>query len=188
MTKRVTVSIPDELHEKMEKWKDSLNYSGVFQEAITEVIDRKERFTADIKEGLNMEALAERFMSEEEKDTALWKEQGNKDGILWMQKAKRNEVMRALKIWERYNSVGGQNPLEDSILGEYFQNMKEQYEFDDPEYDNYGSFTLSDDFLNWFIGWTDAVEKAWDEINKIIEQKEADKTVQRLKSQKEEQQ
>jgi len=182
MTKRVTVSIPDELHEKMEKWKDSLNYSGIFQEAVSEVVDRKERFTADIKEGLDMEELAERFMKEEGEDMKKWEEQGRKDALLWLKVARRKELMRALKIWERYDDRN-ENPLDDSILGEYFKEIMQDHEFDEPERDGW-LLHLPDDFERWLDGWTDAVAEAWDEINKIIEQKEADKIIQQNKANK----
>jgi len=42
MTQKITISIPDELHEKMQHWKDSFNYSGLFQDAVSKEIQKRE--------------------------------------------------------------------------------------------------------------------------------------------------
>ena len=44
MVKRITVSVPDELHEKMEKWRSNFNFSKVFQNAVSGAIQKKEDF------------------------------------------------------------------------------------------------------------------------------------------------
>jgi len=41
VTKRVTVSVPDELHEKLEAWKGKLNFSKVFQDAVSVAMGKK---------------------------------------------------------------------------------------------------------------------------------------------------
>jgi len=50
MTRKVTISVPDELHEKMEKWRGKLNFSGIFQEAIACEIHKKELFKTKLEE------------------------------------------------------------------------------------------------------------------------------------------
>ncbi len=42
MAQKITISVPDELHEKMQQWKDSFNYSGLFQDVVSKEIQRKE--------------------------------------------------------------------------------------------------------------------------------------------------
>ena len=42
MVKRTTISIPDELYEKMEKWSKSINFSKEFREHISGIIHNKE--------------------------------------------------------------------------------------------------------------------------------------------------
>ena len=54
MAKRVTVSIPDMLHEKMEKWRESFNLSKMFQDAVMEAIQKKEDFQKRIREDLDL--------------------------------------------------------------------------------------------------------------------------------------
>lgn len=57
MAKKITISVPDELHEKMTKWKDSFNFSQVFQNAITFEIENKERFRFKLKEEKSMQDI-----------------------------------------------------------------------------------------------------------------------------------
>jgi predicted CopG family antitoxin len=49
MSPNVTLSFPDDLYEKIEKWKDSLNLSEVFRIAISKEIKRKEVFQKRLK-------------------------------------------------------------------------------------------------------------------------------------------
>ncbi|MGD0237177.1 MAG: hypothetical protein ABSC55_21940 [Syntrophorhabdales bacterium] len=44
MTPRISLSVPDDLRKKMEKWKKEFNFSKVCQEAIEREIAKKERF------------------------------------------------------------------------------------------------------------------------------------------------
>ena len=57
MTRKITISVSDELHEKMMKWKDSFNFSKIFQKYITREIEYKERFQAKLKEDQSMEEI-----------------------------------------------------------------------------------------------------------------------------------
>jgi hypothetical protein len=44
MAAKITLSVPDGLKAKMDKWKDQFNYSKICQEAIERAIGKKERF------------------------------------------------------------------------------------------------------------------------------------------------
>ena len=44
MTQKVTLSIPDMLHEKLNKWRESFNLSKMFQDALLDAIQKKEEF------------------------------------------------------------------------------------------------------------------------------------------------
>jgi len=44
MAKKITISVPDDLYEKMTEWKSSLNFSKVFQNAISVMIQKKRNF------------------------------------------------------------------------------------------------------------------------------------------------
>ena len=57
MTKKITISVPDELHEKMEKWKGSFNFSKIFQSAISIEIEKKERFIMKSENNKSLEEI-----------------------------------------------------------------------------------------------------------------------------------
>ena len=49
MVKRVTISVPDDLHEKMEKWREQFNFPQLFQKTIAAAIKNKEDFQNRLK-------------------------------------------------------------------------------------------------------------------------------------------
>ena len=44
MAQKITLSIPDLLHEKLKEWRASFNLSKMFQEVVTDAILKKEEF------------------------------------------------------------------------------------------------------------------------------------------------
>ena len=50
MSKKVSISVPDELHEKMAKWRKSLNFSKIFQDVVSNEIGKKENYLTKLKE------------------------------------------------------------------------------------------------------------------------------------------
>ncbi|MGA2226672.1 MAG: hypothetical protein ABSH41_19710 [Syntrophobacteraceae bacterium] len=50
MTKKITVTVPDNLHRKLEKWRPQINISKICQDALTIEIDKKERFQTKLAE------------------------------------------------------------------------------------------------------------------------------------------
>lgn len=59
MSPKITISVPDALYEKIQKWKDSFNFSKVFQNAISNEIAKKERFQDKLKEDETIEEVLE---------------------------------------------------------------------------------------------------------------------------------
>jgi hypothetical protein len=57
MSKNITISVPDDLFEKMGKWKNSLNFSKIFQRAISSEIEKRERFQQKVKEEKSMKQI-----------------------------------------------------------------------------------------------------------------------------------
>ena len=50
MVKKVTLSVPDELFKEMKKWRKALNFSRIFQEAISNEVQKKELFKTKLRE------------------------------------------------------------------------------------------------------------------------------------------
>ena len=50
MVKKVTSSVPDELFKEMQKWRKALNFSRIFQEAVSNEVQKKELFKTKLRE------------------------------------------------------------------------------------------------------------------------------------------
>ena len=50
MVKKGTLSVPDELFKEMQKWRKALNFSRIFQEAISNEVQKKELFKTKLRE------------------------------------------------------------------------------------------------------------------------------------------
>jgi hypothetical protein len=173
MVKRITVSVPDELHEKMETWKNSFNYSKVFQEAISSAIQKKVEFKNRLKEKTTMEQVIERLKQEKTESNKDWFDQGKLDALDWAKAASYEDLLYAIN-WEPMNSIGATvssyDPTQDENLGGYFQDILE-IEYKDVmrmiETGNY-NYIPNDIFAAWEEGWVEGVSEFWGEIkNKI---------------------
>ena len=83
MVQRINVSVPDELYEEIQRYKDSLNLSGVFQNAVAEKIEAKEKyrkFKEQQKGGKDMQQIVSRLRKEKQEfETASYAD-GRKEG------------------------------------------------------------------------------------------------------------
>lgn len=163
MTKKITISVSDELHEKMMKWKDSFNFSKVFQDAISGLIQKKEDFQKRLKGDETMPEIIERLKREKAEAENQWFDTGKNDGIDFAKSTSYEELRHALdyepvkELLERENVVS-YDPSHDDILGDYFGDMCEEYSFGFPN--NF--------FIEWESGWKEGVEEFWKEVkNKI---------------------
>jgi hypothetical protein len=126
MTKKVTLSVSDELSEKMEKWKDSFNFSGIFQEAITEAIQRKEDFQKRLKEDPKMNEIIERLRKEKAESEKEWFEIGKTEGLEWAKVSSYDELQIVL------TADGDEIPMDllnknDDVNEEWFQEQVYDY-------------------------------------------------------------
>lgn len=114
MAKKVTISIPDMLHEKLEKWRESFNLSKMFQDAVVEAIQRKEEFQKRIREDLDLGQIIDRLRAEKQQSETNSLEAGKNDGIRWAKTAHYDELQYALH-WSDL-----ENATKDKVLGHYF--------------------------------------------------------------------
>ena len=146
MTKKVTISVPDDLHEKMQEWRDDFNFSAIFQEAVNKAIERKEGFKRRLGEVTTMAQVIERLRKEKAESSLSYFEQGKKDGLEWAMAASYDEIQYALS----YNYRTGVDPTHDEILGDYFADLLE---------DQYAPMPLGN-FVSWVEGWKEAMREA----------------------------
>ena len=158
MAKKVTISIPDMLHEQLEKWRESFNLSKMFQDVIAEAIHKKEEFQKRIREDLDLTQVIERLRREKLESDGNCFDTGRGDGIRWAKTAHYNDLQYALH-W----TVTEDKAPADQILGDYFSEIK----FGNRLFDSatpYGA----EYFLSYLRGWKSGVEQFWEEVRDKI--------------------
>lgn len=153
MAKKVTVSIPDMLHEKMEKWRESFNLSKMFQDAVTEAIQKKEELQKRIREDLDLNQIVERLRNEKMQSEGNYYEMGKLDGVQWAKAAHYEDLIYA-RSWE-----GFVNATKDSVLGEYFTEKMRANPLMEETPDGIN------EYLRVYLeGWKNGVDQFWNEI------------------------
>jgi len=156
MPKRITISVSDGLHQKMMEVKEVFNFSKVFQDAITELIERREDFQKRLKGDDKMTEIIERLRKEQAESESYFFEDGKVEGLDWAKSAHYEEIQYVLS-WD----VRGE-PADDSVL-EYFN----EYYLEDDEYPlfSYGTDAWVNESMEKFLeGWKEGVVSFWDEI------------------------
>jgi hypothetical protein len=157
MARKVTVSIPDMLYEKMERWRRSFNLSRMFQDAVAEAIQKKEDFQKRLQEDLDLSEVIARLRKEKARSEGDFFDTGKCDGVLWAKSAGYDDIMYAL-AWEDLD-----NALQDRILGSYFS---EKIEAGKPPAMNNG--TVNEYTRLYLRGWKKGLTEFWNEIkNKL---------------------
>ena len=82
MVQRINVSVPDDLFEQIKNYKDDLNLSGIFQKAVAEKIEAKEKYRQfkEQKRGKSMQDIISRLKKEKEEFETSSYEDGRKEG------------------------------------------------------------------------------------------------------------
>ena len=117
MSKKITVSVPDDLHLKMNEWRESFNFSKIFQKAVSTMIQRKEEFQKRLRSNIDMAAIAERLRREKLESQTESSELGRKEGVKWARSAHYKELQYALE-W-----LPQGNPQRDEVMGDYFTDL-----------------------------------------------------------------
>ena len=158
MTKKITISVSDELHEKMMEWKDSFNFSQVFQNAISGLIQKKEDFQKRLKGDENMTAIIERLKKEKGESEHEWFEIGKDKGLQWAKLAHWDELMLIIDM------EGNEIPIEK--LTE-IESANEDW-FDDEVFNLYPLFKGTKAYGIFEAGFIDGVVEFYDEIKDKI--------------------
>jgi hypothetical protein len=164
MAKKVTISIPDMLHENLEKWRESFNLSKMFQEAVSEAIQKKEEFQKRIREDLDLGQVIERLRKEKMQSEGNYFESGKIDGIQWAKTAHYDHLQYALQ----WNDL--ENAIKDPILGDFFNQTKilENHSNDSPGFNKTNTYYNSEYFLNYLQGWKQGILQFWEEIKEKL--------------------
>lgn len=152
MAKRVTISVPDVLHEKMKEWRESFNLSKMFQEALSDAIQKKEAFQKRLQEDKSISEIIERLRAEKLTSEKNYFENGRLDGVDWAKSAHYDDLKYAA-YW-----VPGDFPLKDGIVGEYLSHAIKKDEMIVHD-------TGACDYARAYIeGWRNGVMEFWEKI------------------------
>jgi len=155
---KITISVPDDLYEKMKEWKSSLNFSKVFQNAVSLMIQRKEELTYRIKKEMDFSAVVDRLKKEKMDLEFNFTEWGKNDGLEWCKTAHYQELQYALAL-ASYEDV-----VQDEELGGYFSEMFEKYKKQLTSSGKKAQDALNDFSERYLRGWKEGVELFWNEV------------------------
>jgi hypothetical protein len=108
---RLTISIPQELHDRLDGWRDRLNISRVCQEALEREVRRLEEVPTD---AMALGALVERLSREKADGERQWFAQGVSDGMTWARGAAYADL-RDLSESGSPSSAGGADDIERAM-------------------------------------------------------------------------
>ncbi|WP_319416191.1 hypothetical protein [Marispirochaeta aestuarii] len=112
MSKRVTLSIPDALYRKLEEWRDSFNLSRVFQDALAEMIRRKESLMERFHDDLPQ--IIARLRQEKREAEGSWEKLGHDRGLLWARSAHWLDLKKTLSC-DAHTLLGDTSPFSDAF-------------------------------------------------------------------------
>ncbi|MDY0375268.1 MAG: hypothetical protein RBQ72_06000 [Desulfobacterium sp.] len=152
MARKITLSIPDLLHEKLEEWRQSFNLSKMFQDALAEAILKKEEFQRRFQEDTSMAETIERLRREKKISEGNFLENGRVEGFQWAKSAHYDDLMYALT----FDSVTAL-AADERLVQNFSQDM-------DMEKDQ-----LTDRHTRLFIqGWQRGINEFWNAIKEKL--------------------
>jgi hypothetical protein len=157
MAQKITLSIPDLLHEKLKEWRDSFNFSKMFQEAVTDAIQRKEDFQKRFSEDFDLSDIIKRLQHEK----LIWEKQffksGRNEGIKWARSAHYEELLYVISFEDTYKLTN------DTKFKVYFEEIHTTNELG-----KYASDGVVDHELMFMEGWFSGVNEFWTQIKEQI--------------------
>ena len=157
MTQKITLSVPDLLHEKLKEWRTSFNLSKMFQEALTDAIQKKEEFQKRFSKDYNMSEIIKRLKQEK----LIWEKQyyklGKEEGLRWAKTAHYEDLLYVLKFDATYELIS------DPKMRDYFDKIYQSTEL--AKQSNSSSNSSSIDNEQMFIeGWFKGIVEFWDHV------------------------
>lgn len=167
MVKKYTLTVPDELGDKIDQHKAEFNLSEVFRAAIGAEIEKKENFKRRIAEDNDMEQIIARLRQEKQQAAIDYNEKGKIDGLQWAKAASYADLQYALRFnpWEPGTGALLYALSNAKGISDYFINTITGDPLTCPDDD--------DEYLNehaekWLEGWLEGVTAFWNQIEDKI--------------------
>ncbi|MBU1697403.1 MAG: hypothetical protein KKD21_10235 [Proteobacteria bacterium] len=157
MAQKITLSIPDLLHEKLKEWRTSFNFSKMFQEAVTDAIQKKEEFQKRFSKDYNMSEIIKRLKQEK----LIWEKQyyklGKEEGLRWAKTAHYEDLLYVLQFNGTYELIS------DPKMRNYFDKIYQSTEL--AKQSNSGSIDNEQMFIE---GWFKGIFEFWNHIREKL--------------------
>jgi len=164
MVRRFSVSCSDELGNSLDRYKEKLSPSAIFQSAAEVAVEREERLSKELNKDVDMDAIVERLRQEKKETTKGIYEQGRKDGMRWAKSAHYDDLVSVVKFEPPYEDgqmldfSGDDNDCIADILKDFF----EEYPQYNTQEDDAGY--LHDEAVEYVTGYLEGVGDFWKEV------------------------
>lgn len=162
MAKKITLSVPESLYQKIENWRASFNLSQMFQDVVTDAIQRKEELQRRIAEDANLTEIVKRLRKEKQEAVARIMDRGMSEGLQWARIARYEELCYAL-AWKPEED---RDPLQNKMLGSYFAEYFKKENLSDFFESSEKAFRQNID--SFISGWKIGVADFWNLIKDKI--------------------
>lgn len=143
---RLNITVPDELYQRVERWRDRLNLSRICQDAIARELDKLEQIPDEVR---GMHEALNRLGQEKAKADRSCFRKGVHDGLEWA----RGAEYSLLKRWGELNDDGA---IEEALRGPAAQSAKTHQNLD------------SGDTRPYADGWLAGVQQFWQRAKKSL--------------------
>jgi len=96
MARKITLTVPDSLYQKIDHWRSGFNLSRIFQDAVTDAINKREAFQKRIDEETPLNEIISRLRKEKLNLEQKMSAQAEKAGALWASKAPYEDLLLAV--------------------------------------------------------------------------------------------
>jgi hypothetical protein len=141
---RLTISVPDELHRSLERFRDRLNISKICQDALAKEIAKLEQLP---RGAFELEEMVERLRDEKSAADRQWFAQGVTDGITWTRGAPYPEMLAAADAAQPLGKEG------KAAVGASIQRHRGTAGFDEDSY---------------VAGWRTAAAEVWARVKESV--------------------
>jgi hypothetical protein len=120
--KRYTVSLPDEVAEELEKWREELSISELFKRGVQAEIQRKQWLSNKVEDEA-MEQTIERLREQKKSSMERWRDQGRKDALEVISNSTYEEIEYIATVYEPCGDFDHRScfPTKDDVWGESFE-------------------------------------------------------------------
>lgn len=157
MAQKITLSIPDLLHEKLKEWRTSFNFSKMFQEALTEAIQKKEEFQKRFTEDFDMPDIINRLREEKLIWEKKYYKKGKAKGVEWAKTAHYEDLLYVVQYNATYKIIS------DPKMNDYFEKIYQTTNLE--KYSKSGEVDHEQMFID---GWFKGVLAFWNQVKEKL--------------------